>query len=143
MGVLKKAGIGLLVAVALVIALGFWRAGADAGNPPPGLALDGTLQDCPDKPNCVSSEDGDVPPLPALDKAEVKKEMASRGAFLVDEGADYLAFTVTSAFFGFVDDVEFRFTDAATHIRSASRTGHSDFGVNGARVADIRDSLTE
>jgi uncharacterized protein (DUF1499 family) len=44
-----------------------------------------------------------------------------------------------SAVFGFMDDVEFRFgPPGAIQVRSASRTGHSDFGVNRERVETLR-----
>jgi uncharacterized protein (DUF1499 family) len=40
---------------------------------------------------------------------------------------------------GFVDDVEFFFPDSAViHMRSASRVGYSDFGVNRKRLEKIR-----
>ena len=45
----------------------------------------------------------------------------------------------TSAVFGFVDDVEFQFDPSGfIQIRSASRTGYYDFGVNRERVETIR-----
>ncbi|MDQ6965890.1 MAG: DUF1499 domain-containing protein, partial [Mariprofundaceae bacterium] len=57
---------------------------------------------------------------------------------------DYLHATFTSRLFRFVDDVELH-RDAASgvvHIRSASRVGHSDFGVNRKRVEVIRKLLS-
>jgi uncharacterized protein (DUF1499 family) len=44
---------------------------------------------------------------------------------------------------GFVDDVEFRIDGAAgvIHVRSASRTGYWDFGVNRRRVETIREAF--
>ena len=46
---------------------------------------------------------------------------------------------------GFVDDVEFMAEPQANllHVRSASRLGLSDFGVNGRRVDRIRDRFRE
>jgi uncharacterized protein (DUF1499 family) len=46
----------------------------------------------------------------------------------------------TSALFRFVDDAEFFIDDAnkVIHVRSASRVGHSDMGVNRKRVEEIR-----
>jgi uncharacterized protein (DUF1499 family) len=45
-----------------------------------------------------------------------------------------------SRIFRFVDDVEFLLDRAAgvIHVRSASRAGHSDLGVNRARVEALR-----
>jgi len=45
--------------------------------------------------------------------------------------------------FRFVDDVEFHVDETAKliHVRSASRVGHSDLGVNRRRVEAIRAHL--
>jgi len=52
------------------------------------------------------------------------------------ENDDYLAATFSSAIFGFVDDLEVRIDSVQNtgHIRSASRVGHSDGGVNRKRI---------
>jgi uncharacterized protein (DUF1499 family) len=54
----------------------------------------------------------------------------------------YLRVKFTSAFFRFVDDVEFFFDEGtkAIHLRSASasRARYSDLGVNRRRVEEIR-----
>ena len=44
---------------------------------------------------------------------------------------------------GFVDDVEFRIDEAARgiHVRSASRKGYWDLGVNRRRVEAIREAF--
>ena len=44
----------------------------------------------------------------------------------------------------FVDDVEFRHDSAGQviHVRSASRLGRRDFGVNRERIEAIRDRFT-
>jgi len=58
---------------------------------------------------------------------------------IVREEPDYLKAECRSAFFHFVDDVEFVFDDAAKriHFRSASRLGRRDFGVNRKRMEEI------
>jgi uncharacterized protein (DUF1499 family) len=58
---------------------------------------------------------------------------------IVREEPDYLKAECRSAFFHFVDDVEFLFDDAAKriHFRSASRLGRKDFGVNRKRMEEI------
>lgn len=58
---------------------------------------------------------------------------------VVEDSGHYLKVEVHSAFFSFVDDVEFQFDDAAKliHFRSASRLGYYDFGVNRSRMATI------
>jgi len=55
----------------------------------------------------------------------------------------YLHATLKSRIFGFVDDLELRLdpqTDVI-HIRSASRSGHYDLGVNRRRVERLRKQL--
>jgi uncharacterized protein (DUF1499 family) len=53
---------------------------------------------------------------------------------------NYIHATFTSFLFRFVDDVEFSFDDETKviNVRSASRTGYSDLGVNRRRVEEIR-----
>ena len=62
---------------------------------------------------------------------------------LVTEQENYWHVEFRSALFRFVDDVEFLFEPAASRIevRSASRTGYSDFGVNRKLVDEIRRLL--
>ena len=116
---------------------------------PPGV-VSGRLSACPDKPNCVSSESADDPshyisPLhyPTSMSEEtmdlLKGVIQEVGGEITAEEGAYLSATFTSALFGFVDDVECRDDRAnhTIHLRSASRVGHSDFGVNRKRVAFI------
>ena len=53
---------------------------------------------------------------------------------------NYIHAEFTSRLFRFVDDVEFCFDDdhKTIHLRSASRTGYSDLGVNRKRIERIR-----
>lgn len=117
---------------------------------PPGL-VDGHLAPCPDSPNCVSSEAPPgarhhVEPLAAKEGGvtaslavldDVIHAMGGRVGVRED---DYLAAEFSSALFGFVDDLEVRGDEArgVIHLRSASRVGYSDGGVNRARVAALR-----
>lgn len=57
----------------------------------------------------------------------------------------YVATTFNSAVFGFVDDLEIRVADdeGVIHIRSASRVGYSDGGVNKERVEAFRARFFE
>ena len=59
---------------------------------------------------------------------------------------NYIRVEFTSAVFRFVDDVEFYFPEQQTdetiiHIRSASRIGSSDLGVNRKRVEHLRNKF--
>ena len=115
----------------------------------------GKLAPCPDSPNCVSSAATDPRHAIAgfaLDrslgaaKEELKQAVAKLPRTkLISESDNYLRFECRSLLFRFVDDVEFHLDDATKtiHVRSASRVGHSDFGVNRRRVEAIRALLPE
>jgi len=126
-----------------------------SGVPPANLgAKEGRLAPCPPSPNCVSSQDADsshaAAPLTysiSLPRAvaDLKKViLGMKRARIVTQSGSYLHAEFTSALWRFVDDVEFLFDDQAKviHIRSASRLGHSDFGVNRKRVEEIRAAWT-
>ena len=111
------------------------------------------LKPCPATPNCVSSKAGDathrVEPFPFTGAAADSLARVKVAALsfprtrVVEEAPGYVRITFTSAVFRFVDDVEFETDDAAhmVHVRSASRVGSSDFGVNRKRVEAIRAKL--
>lgn len=117
----------------------------------PSLGLkDGKLANCPNKPNCICSEEGaitktPIEPLNTTDKTQLKQAIEATGGVIHQEQDNYITATYTSKIFNFVDDVELRIDiDAGvTHIRSASRVGHSDLGANEKRVEAIRVSLTQ
>jgi uncharacterized protein (DUF1499 family) len=114
---------------------------------------DGQLSPCPESPNCVSSQSADekhsIDPLsygvPDSDPMAKLKEIISsmKRSRIVAEEDNYLRAEFRSALFRFVDDVEFHLdTDnRVIHVRSASRTGHYDFGVNRKRIELIRSKL--
>ena len=62
------------------------------------------------------------------------------GARIVEERPGYLYAEFATRWLGFVDDVEFLLDAPARviHVRSASRLGRKDFGVNRARIEAIR-----
>ena len=139
----------VIIAILLLLVLGiggFYYLGAKSQG---GVALglvDGRLAPCPSSPNCVSSE-GDTPsekkvePL-ALDAwGKLPAAIAGMGGVVTKNEEAYMAAEFTSKTFKFVDDLEFRLTDDAVHVRSGSRVGYSDRGVNGARVAELRGKL--
>lgn len=68
-----------------------------------------------------------------------KVVLSFSGVELQSENENYLHFTFKSAFFGFIDDVEFYFEPAqrVIHFRSASRIGYSDLGANRKRMESI------
>jgi uncharacterized protein (DUF1499 family) len=108
------------------------------------------LAPCPPSPNCVSTKAQDEGHAIALYRYQKTRPEAKEAlktiirslprTKLVEEDESYLHYEFTSLLLRFVDDVEFIFDDEAKtiHFRSASRTGHSDFGVNRRRMEDIR-----
>jgi len=112
-----------------------------------------TLGPCPSSPNCVSThaqdEDHAIAPF-RFQKTKVEAKEALKATIrslprtkLVKEDESYLHYEFTSLLLRFVDDVEFLLDDEAKtiHFRSASRTGHSDFGVNRRRMEEIRNII--
>lgn len=116
----------------------------------------GRLAPCTKRPNCVSSENPEdkrhfITPLNAPDESPEATRGALRqiietmgGHITVDEEI-YLAATFKSRIFGFMDDLEIRFDKEAAliHVRSGSRTGHSDKGINRKRVEQLREMFTK
>jgi uncharacterized protein (DUF1499 family) len=113
-----------------------------------------SLPPCPSSPNCVSSletedEKHRVEPLTwsgdlALAKTRLRQAIVAAGnATFVRETDTYWKVEFRSRFFRFVDDVEFWFDREAhvVHVRSASRLGYSDFGVNRKRIEKIRSLM--
>ena len=69
--------------------------------------------------------------------------LSLEGVDVVETGDDYIHATATSRLFGFVDDLEVH-ADAdggVIEVRSVSRLGDSDLGVNARRLAALRRSL--
>ena len=113
----------------------------------PGL-VDGRLAPCPSSPNCVSSEEGteaekSVAVLPAEEWETLPQHVEEMGGTVTKRADNYMATEFQSAVFGFVDDVEFRKAEEGVHVRSASRAGYSDAGVNAARVAELRSKASQ
>jgi len=97
-------------------------------------------------PNCVSSEidvqpEKKVAPLNGS-LAQIKAAIIETGGVITSETASYLSATYMSQVFKFIDDVEIRHDkENIWHIRSASRVGYSDRGVNRKRVEAIRAAI--
>ena len=115
------------------------------------------LMACPSSPNCVSSQAGDevhfIEPIKAKGSTSTVKSTllkilnGSARTTIIQTEDNYIRAEFVSRFFRFVDDVEFLILEmspdeSVVHVRSASRLGHSDFGVNRKRVEKIRDQFT-
>jgi len=118
--------------------------------------VNGKLLRCANKANCICTEYSDDDehylaavelPMKLFDNQNrmlvVKQILLEMGGKVMLEDKDYIASIFVSSIFRFVDDVEIRFDEVKNlvHIRSSSRVGYSDFGVNKKRVDEINMKL--
>jgi uncharacterized protein (DUF1499 family) len=109
--------------------------------------------DCPDTPNCLSSlaknpkhriEPFKLKKDPETSWEIVQKTVGSlpRTKIVSADNSDIHA-ECRSMIFRFIDDLTLHLTPSTgiIHIRSASRIGYSDFGVNRRRVENLRKKL--
>ncbi len=113
------------------------------------------LADCPDSPNCVSTTasrpENHVEPIvftETVNAAKLKLEriiLAMPGSRIVRSENLYIHAEYRSRVFGFVDDLEVLLDEAQQLIflRSSSRIGYSDLGVNRKRTEQIRRLFAE
>ncbi len=147
MFVLFSLPILLLFIGAVVLALGSHRV-----HPPGGLEL-GRLRPCPGTANCVCSESGTPPEhavapfalagAPEAAWVRLRAVIIEAGGHIERETDEYVWATFRTPVFRFVDDVELRLDHSAglIQIRSASRVGHFDLGMNRRRVERLRSSV--
>lgn len=113
------------------------------------------LTSCPSTPNCVSSIDRDRNHfIEPLDYAGAVKDAQYRllqvldslkRTHLVTVDENYIHAESVSAILRFIDDLEFFIDDRQKiiHVKSASRVGYSDLGVNRRRIEKIRKLFNE
>jgi len=114
------------------------------------------LKECGSKPNCVVSlgagkESFYIEPFPIRENPQVSFKILTsvlnnyKRTKIVKNSEGYIHATCTSLIFRFVDDVEFYLDKVRRKIlvRSASRVGYSDFGVNRNRVEELRKLYLE
>ena len=127
---------------------------ACAGTPPAELGvIDGKLRACPESPNCVqtyNAADADHYQAPLIPKADIESSKQAIKTAIVDSGGKiitektlpiqgyYLHAEYQSTLMRFVDDVEVVVSPTSIQLRSASRLGHSDLGVNAERYQQIK-----
>jgi uncharacterized protein (DUF1499 family) len=129
----------------------FILGGISRSGKAPGLVAE-RLAKCPDTPNCVCSEQQDdsnhsiapihLPQVITFDPLSILKNVVKdMGGTIRTESDNYFAATFTSAIFGFMDDFEVRIdsTQKMIHIRSASRIGYGDAGVNRRRTELLKN----
>ncbi|MEB3232337.1 MAG: DUF1499 domain-containing protein [Leptolyngbyaceae bacterium] len=126
-----------------------------AGTPPTLGVNEGQLSPCPPSPNCVVSQGDPADAGHKIAPIEYGGDRATAHDTLltvlmglprtevVAEAEDYIRIAATSQLMGFVDDAEFYFPEdeAIIHVRSASRLGESDLGVNRDRIEQIRMAM--
>ena len=150
----------ILLALAVVAVLA-GQLGLLRGSPPNDLGVkDGKLKRPSKTENSASSQADLWPEHPQRAYAQVAPLPVSGGgpgtigrlktmlqtmpnATIVTSRDDYLYATFSTSLMKYTDDVEFWFDPAANviQVRSASRLGRKDFGVNRARVEMIRARL--
>jgi uncharacterized protein (DUF1499 family) len=109
----------------------------------------GKLRPCPGTPNCVQSEttgnESFIEPFrfnAEPEKAWIKiiNSVHELGGIIVRENDGYIWATFQTKIWRFTDDLELRLDkeNKLIHVRSASRVGKGDFGMNRNRVEKIR-----
>lgn len=127
-----------------------------SGQTPDNLGIqDQHLSPCPSSPNCVISQEGDashaIAPIVYHTDLDTARETVLKvlsvvpRSKIIEQTDNYIYFQSSSAIMGFIDDGEFYFPpdEKIIHVRSASRIGDSDLGVNRRRIEQIRLALQD
>ena len=113
------------------------------------------LLSCPKSPNCVLSQTSgpkhQIHPIHYTSSVEIAKERLNQVILsmvdtrIITQNKVYWHVEFTTRWLRFIDDVEFYFpeSEALIHLRSASRSGYWDLGVNRKRVEEIRSRFEE
>jgi uncharacterized protein (DUF1499 family) len=153
---LKEFAQRLLCSIALVIFLSLTILSGASWAYASGLGVtDGHLSSCPASNNCVVSQDADskhaIDPIAYHVDRNTARETLLKVLSVVprteviEQTNNYIHALSKSRVFKFVDDVEFYFppNESVIHVRSASRVGESDLGVNRRRIEQIRLALLD
>jgi uncharacterized protein (DUF1499 family) len=127
-----------------------------AGQKPEDLGIfDNKFSPCAESPNCVSSDARDKDHAVEMFKLNTnlnngwQKVHDVVSSFprtkVITFNKQYIHVECSSAVFGFVDDLQLhlRGEGGSVAVKSASRLGHSDFGVNRKRIASLRKILLD
>ncbi len=151
----------IVVLLVIVLAVAAGQLGFLQGTAPTDLGVrDGRLKPPSMTENSVSSQAAlypdhpqrkyaDIAPLPVKGEgpatiAQIKAIVEGMdGAKVIKSEPGYLYAQFTTKLMKYVDDVEFWFDPAANviHVRSASRVGRGDLGVNRKRIEAVRAAL--
>jgi uncharacterized protein (DUF1499 family) len=145
----RRVRVGL--AALLTLGIGVRIYASTVGQPGDVRPTQSALQPCGSRSNCAA----EVISIPVTneetgtaerDRARAERVLGSLrewvtrdGGTITNQTGNYLAAVYRSTVFGFPDDVEFLFSPTASQIsiRSASRIGSGDLGVNKKRVLHI------
>lgn len=143
-----------VIAALTLLLLGRFAVMSSTAEPPDHLANAKTrLEACGGTPNCVSSQTESarhkVEPLHVTGPADAALDRALRAiesmprSRVITSTDRYVHAEYRSLLFRFVDDLELLYDGdiPGFHVRSASRSGHSDLGVNRRRVEALRERL--
>jgi len=133
-----------------------WSTSGCSAPRPDNLGLkNNLLLSCPKSPNCVLSQASDakhkIKPIYYATSVEAAKEKLIKviqsmdGTRIITQNEVYWHVEFTTRWLRFIDDVEFYFpeSEALIHLRSASRSGYWDLGVNRKRTKEIRSRFEE
>lgn len=149
MHMLRKIALGLLVLIAAVVAFGFCR----TMQLPDDLWSGGAFPGCPARPSCVSSVATDdvhrIAPLNYSGEAHQARErlekvvLAMPDTTILKSTPEYLHVLFLTPTMRFHDDVELLVeAGGSIQVRSLSRFGYRDHGVNRTRVEAIRSAFS-
>lgn len=141
-----KIFIAIDVVVVLIVSFGLYRTFT---TPSDLYAETGRLAACPSRPSCVSSLATDevhaIAPLqyvgdPVVAQGRLKSVLRNMGITAMAHEADgYLHAVFETPTMKFRDDLELLIkAEGRIEVRSVSRFGYRDFGVNRARVEELR-----
>ena len=105
---------------------------------------DGRLAACKRSPNCVSSQadpadlEHYIAPIHGTMAALQHAVRSYPRTKIIEARDDYLYAEFRTRLLRYVDDVEFLLDGQVIHVRSCSRLGRRDFGVNRKRVEALR-----
>jgi uncharacterized protein (DUF1499 family) len=112
--------------------------------------VNGKFYPCPKSPKCVSTQSTDkihrMEPIKyetSLEEAKAKIITIIKSfkrSKIIEETSNYLYSEFRTAFWKFVDDVEFYFDESEKiiHFRSSARFGYYDWSVNRNRMKKIK-----
>jgi len=137
----------IVVAILVLFVLGQMSQSGEANG-----LVEAKLTKCPDKPNCTCTEFAadashyiDPIGFSHSNVAEVlsrlKNSVREMGGSIQAETDNYLAATFSSSIFKSVDDLEIRIDNdlKINHMRSASRVGRGDGGINRKRIERLKN----